>query len=133
MQFPVPTVDRHQFGMGASLGDEPLLDDQDLIGATDGGEPVCNHKGRSTLAEVAESFLNERLALGVEARRRLVQDQDSRIGQQSPRNRHALPLPTRKLDATLADNGVVSVRELADEIIAVRDPGNFTDSLIIRR
>ena len=45
----------------------------------------------------------KRLRLAVEARGRLVQDQDRRIGQEGARDRHPLALAARQLDAALAD------------------------------
>ncbi len=54
----------------------------------------------------------------VERRRRLVEQQDRRSGQQRPRDREALALAAREHDARLADGGVdaerVAVEHLAE-------------------
>jgi hypothetical protein len=43
------------------------------------------------------------------------------------RNRDTLALTTGQLDAALADDRVVAVRELADELVAVRDAARVLD------
>jgi hypothetical protein len=66
-----------------------------------------------------EALLDERLALGVEARRRLVEEEDARLGQDRAGDRHPLALPAGELDAALADHRlepfVEAVGELGDE------------------
>ena len=54
---------------------------------------------RPPLQEDGEPLLDERLRLGVEARRRLVEDEDPRVGQERAGDRDALPLPARELHA----------------------------------
>ena len=72
----------------------------------------------------AQAVLDQRLALAVEARRGLVEDQDARVGENRARDRDALALPARQLDAALADDRVVALLELLDELVAVRDPAD---------
>ena len=81
----------------------------------------------------AQAVLNHLLALGIEARRRFVENQHARIGENRARDRDALPLPARQLDAALADDRVVAVREPEDELLAVRDARRRLDLVERRR
>ena len=74
-------------------------------------------------AQRAQAVLDQRLALAVEARGRLVEDQDARIGEDRARDRDALALAARQLHAALADDRVVPLLELLDELVGVRDRG----------
>ena len=80
-------------------------------------------------AERPQAVLDQRLALAVEARRRLVEDQDPRVGQDRARDRHALALAARQLHAALADDRVVLLLEPVDELVGVRDAADRPDLL----
>src|SRR6185503_18326706 len=77
-----------------ALDDLPVLEHQDLVGAPDRRQPVRDDERRASLAQRLQAVLNHRLALAVEARSRLVQDQDLGIGENRARDRHALALAT---------------------------------------
>jgi hypothetical protein len=77
----------------------------------------------------AQAVLNHLLALAVEARRRFVEDQHARVRENRARDRHTLTLTARQLDAALADDRVVAVGKLADELVAVRDAAGVLDLL----
>jgi hypothetical protein len=57
--------------------------------------------------------------LGVQRRCRFVQDQDRGVLQECPRDAKPLTLPTRQQHAALPDHGVVTVRQVPDEPVAV--------------
>ena len=76
--------------------------------------------------------MNQLLALRVEIARCLVQNQNLRCLQDRPRDREALLLPARQLDATLADEGLVSIGQIFDELVGVRAPGGILDLVIGR-
>ena len=80
-------------------------------------------------AERLQAVLDQRLALAVEARRRLVEDQNPRIGEDGAGDRHALPLPARQLDPALPDDRVVLLVEALDELVGVRDVADGADLL----
>ena len=79
---------------------------------------------RAILPWVRSANALEYLQLAARAssgRRRLIQDQQIRIAQVSPRQRNLLPLPAGELHATLesaSQHLVVSSRELADHCIS---------------
>ena len=68
----------------------------------------------------------------VEARGRLVQDQDRRVGQEGAGDRHPLALAAGQLDAALADQGGVALRQARDEVVGVGEPRRRLD-LRLRR
>src|SRR6185295_14273990 len=59
--------------------------------------------------------------LGVETRRRLVQDQNSWIGQDGASNRHALTLASRKFHTALPHNRVEPLFEFRCELVDSRN------------
>ena len=118
--------------MRAALDDLAALEHQDLIGAPNRREPVRDHERRPPLPQRLQAVLDQRLALAVEARRRLVEDQDPRVGQDRARDRHPLALAAGQPHAALADDRVVPLLERLDELVAVRDPADRLD-LVARR
>ena len=85
-----------QLGLGAALRDAALLDHEDLVGAADGGEPVRDDHRGAAAEERVERLLDQDLARAVDVRRRLVEDQDARVGEQRPGDRDQLPLARRE-------------------------------------
>ena len=67
--------------------------------------------------ELGQRLLDRPLGLGVERRGRLVEDQDRRVLEEHARDRQALLLAARELDAALADDGVEAVRQGGDEVV----------------
>ncbi len=107
--------------MRAAFDDLAAFEDQNLIRAANRREPMRDHEGRPAFAQAAQAVLDHLLALGVEARRRLVENQHARVGQDRAGDRHALALSARQLDAALADDCLVALGEPQDELLAVRD------------
>jgi hypothetical protein len=66
VQIVVPAAQRKERLVRAVFHDVPAFDHQYLVGAPDGGEPVCNHKRRAPLHQEAQSMLNHRLTLRIE-------------------------------------------------------------------
>ena len=114
--------------MCAALHNAAGLHHQDLIRAADGRQPVRDHERRAALHQVPQAFLNQRLGFGIQARGRLVQNQNARIGQNRARNRNPLPLPAGEFHAALADDGVVLFLEMLGELIHARDAAGLQDS-----
>ena len=52
--------------VGSALDDDALLDDENLVGAADGGETVSDDEGGASLHEEVEAVLDHRLGLRVE-------------------------------------------------------------------
>ncbi len=113
----------HQLGVGAVLHHAPLVEDEDAVGADHAREPVGEDEGRAALHQPVERFLDHRLALGVDGRERLVQDQDRRVAQERARDGDALALAAREPHPPLAHDGLVAVGQPRDELLRIGGAG----------
>jgi len=77
----------------APFDDAALIQDEDLIGGLDGGEPVGDDDRGTPGESVCQSQLDEELGFRVKVSGGLVQDHDGRVFEQDPRNREALLFP----------------------------------------
>ena len=128
----VPRLAGHQPRVGAAaddqLGVRALLDQaapvqhEDPVGAHDARQAVREDERRAAEHESVEGGLDQRLALGVDGRERLVEHQHGRVAQERPRDRDALPLAAGEAHAPLADDRRVALREPGDELLGVRRP-----------
>src|SRR5918997_2411957 len=104
----------------ASVFDYPaVLQNQDEVRVGHGVEVVGNDQGRLSGHEAIQGFLDLRLVFDVEARHRLVQDQDTGVPDDSPRDSDPLSLAAGEGVAPLADDGLVSIFELHYEVVGV--------------
>src|SRR5205807_1025921 len=94
---------------------------QNLIGAADCREPVCDDESRAPASKRSQAILNQRFALAVETRGCFVKNQQLGIGEDGPRDRDALTLPAGKLYAALANDRVILLLEFFDELFTVRN------------
>ena len=83
---------------------------------------------RAALGDLFHVLLDDALALVVERARRLVEDQDARIGDERAGNGDALALAARQGRAALADDRVVAFAELEDEIVRARQARRRDDA-----
>ena len=88
--------------------------------------------GRPADHQPFQCLLNQQLGLGVDGRGRLVEDQNGCILQHGPRDGESLPLAAGELHAPLADQRVISLGKLLDELLGVGDPRRL-DHLAIGR
>ncbi len=82
---------------------------------------------RAAPGDAVDGPLNLVFGGAVDRARRVVQDQDTRVGQQRARNRKPLPLSTGKRDALFADDGRVAVSKVADKAVGLRGFGGSRD------
>jgi hypothetical protein len=86
-----------QAGIGAAGGEEglvapglddrPVIEDDDPIGALDGAEAVGDDDGGAPGLELLERLLDQVLALRVEGRGRLVEEEDLGVAEDRPGRR----------------------------------------------
>ena len=72
---------------------------------------------RPALGDLLHVTLDHPLALVIERAGGLIEDQDARIHCQCASDGNALSLSARKARATFADDGVVALRHLQDEVV----------------
>ena len=105
--------------MSALLGDAALLDDQNTVGVVYGAQAVGYDYRRTSLEQGGEGLLHEFLALGVEGRGGLVEDQYLGVAQHGAGDAYALALAAREFRAAVADIGIVALGALHDEVVGV--------------
>src|SRR5690349_15749323 len=96
VELAIAAVVRQEVLMGAVLDDRALVQDEDLVGAQDGREAVSDHERGAAPAQGDEALLDRGLALAVQARGGLVEDEDRRLREDRPGDRHALALAARQ-------------------------------------
>ena len=92
--------------MGSLLSQPALVEHQDPVGLLDRRQPVGDDQAGAVGQKSVESQLDPLLGLGVHRRRRLVQDQNTRVEGQRSGKRDELLLTHRETGAALADHSV---------------------------
>jgi hypothetical protein len=101
------------------LSDPSLLDEDDLVGVSNGAQPVCDHKARPSAQKLVQRILDEELCTRVHTGGRLIHDQDAWPGQDSARNGDQLSLSLAQVATLLGQLRLVALREPADEVVGV--------------
>src|SRR5690606_15810226 len=126
----IHTLARSQLLVGAEFSDPPVLEDDDQVGIANGREPVGDRNGGTVAGDPLERSLDRRFGLVVHRAGRFVEDQDRRVLEDGAGNGDALALTSGQLLSALADDGVVSVREPADELLGFGQPSGTNDVLV---
>ena len=82
-----------ELGVRAPLHDSSAVEHKYEIGVHNRRESMGDHEHRATREQPIDRLLNQTLRLGVERRRRLIEDENRRVDQQGARDRETLPLP----------------------------------------
>ena len=109
----------HKLFVAALLDNSTLVHHDDAVGSADGRETVGDHQGRALPQQLFQGLLNDNLGVRVDVGRRLVQDYDSRIRYQCPREADELALAYAQIAASLMEVGVVALFELYDELVGL--------------
>jgi hypothetical protein len=109
VQVCVQPTGREQLVVLAALADPALVDDQDLIGLTDGRQPVGDDQRGAAGQGRLERLLDGGLRLGVQMRGGLVKHHDGRRLEQQPGQRDPLLLAAGQPEAAVAHDGVQAV------------------------
>src|SRR4029079_3893493 len=113
--------------MRAFLGDNAILENNDLVRLAYGAQAVCDHDDGAAFHQLAQGINHKMLRLGVKCRRGFVQNHDWAVPNDGARNADALPLAAGKRIAAFADDRVVAVRHAADEFVGVGNLGGGDD------
>jgi len=116
--------------VSSALADLAVIDDQDLVGRPDGGQPVRDDQGGTSGQRCTQRALHGGLGLGVQVRGGLVKDHDRWPFQQQPRQRDPLLLAARKPVSTVADDGVEAVGQYRDQVLDLRRPARLGQLLL---
>src|SRR5215218_9672954 len=118
--------------MAATLGDAASLYDEDEIRAPDGAQAVGDDDASPARKQRGQGFLDDRLRTGVYVARRLVQDEDARVGQNRPGEREQLTLTMAKRSPAFPQDRIVALGKGRDEIVGVDHAGSSLN-LLTRR
>ncbi len=105
----------------------PCLHHARQIGAAHRRQPVGDDQRRAAFGELGERLLDQPLGFRIERARGLVEQQQRRIHQDRARKREALALAARQLQSAIADDGVVAVGLIHDEIVGRRGARGSND------
>jgi hypothetical protein len=131
-ELGIQAVARQQLGMGADVDDAAGLHHHDAVGAQHGGQAVGDHQRGAPGHQPFQRLLHHVLALGVEGRGGLVEQQHRGVLQQGAGDGDALLLAAGEPRATLAELALVALRQGADELVGLGQPRRAQDVLAAR-
>ena len=111
--------------MCAPLDYASLMEHTYEVGIADCGQAVGYHQCGALVHESFERLLHQSLALAVEGRCGLVEDENGRILEYGAGNGYALALSAGETAATVADRSVVACLHFRYELVGVGNPGSF--------
>ncbi len=117
----------HELFVGSGPGHTAFPHHHDLICPSNGVQVVGYAHDGLVAGQVVYRLLYEGLVLGIDCGRRLVEDDDGGVFQHHPGDRDSLALAARELDAALAGDRRVAVREPGDEVVDTRPLGRLDD------
>ena len=97
MESLIVTASQEELVMGTRFDDSASIHHHDPVSALDGRQAVCNHQRRPVRHQIAQGHLNDSFRLGIQGRRRLIQDEQGRIPKNRPRDRQPLSLSADNL------------------------------------
>src|SRR3569833_2725500 len=103
--------------MRAALDDAAVVHYENLIGIDDGGEAMGDDERGVIGRYIAKLCQYRLLRFRIQRRGRLVEDQDARIFEFHPRDRHALLLGARELEAALTDLRLETHQQRNNEVV----------------
>ncbi len=133
VQVVIETAFLQQLLVAALLHDFAVVDHHHVVGIADGAQAVGNHKTGSALHQAQQRFLDARLGARVHAAGGLIQDQDGRVGQDGAGDRQQLALSLAQVAGAFCEQGLVTLRQLADKVIGIRQFGRVDDLLVAWR
>src|SRR6266567_2893435 len=125
--FAVEAAALNQFLMGAAFNDAAAVEDQNQIGVLNGGKALRDDERRSPFAEAAHGLPDEPLGLRVHAGGCVVEDENARVHQEGAGDRQALALAAAQRNAAFANDGVVAVLQLGNELVGLGGAGATLD------
>src|SRR5262249_33054962 len=134
LELPLPhrgidTALAQQIEMMAAFDDAPMIEHHDLIGIDDGGEAMRDHQRGDVARDLTQARLDLFFRMGVERRRSFIEKKQPGPLQNGTRNSDALALAARKLEAALADAGLVAIGLTLDEVMDARELRRLLDFL----
>ena len=117
----------------AALDDPAGRERDDAVGAPGELRAVRDEEDGASLPQPLDRRADELGALGIEVRRRLVEDDEGRVAQERARERDPLQLAGGKRAAAVADDGLVPVGQLARRMRRLRRAPPRLAHIAVRR
>ena len=132
-QQPVKLAALGQLRVGADVG-QPAVGghDRDPVGQVEGGLAVRDEQRGPAGHHPVQGGVDLRLDPGVDRGGRVVEQQQPGVGDQRPGEGDPLPLAAGERESLLADDAVVALGQLADELVGLGRPGRGEDLLLGR-
>ena len=111
---------RHQLGVRALFHQPAVVQHHDAVGLLHRGQAVRDDQRGAVLHGRFERRLHHALALRVQRAGGFVEQQQRRVLEHGARDRDALALPAREPHAALAQEGVVTLGQLVNELVGER-------------
>src|SRR5919201_6986858 len=131
VQREVATLPGEKLVMCPLLDEASVLVKDNEVLVADGRQAVGGDECGPAGEQPAQRDLDSPLGANVHARRRLIEDEDARVGEESAREGDELTLAERQARAALRDLGPISVLEAEDEIVRADRLGR-ADNLALR-
>ena len=112
----------HELGVCAPFGHASAIQHHDAVGACNSAQAMGDHEHRLAGAEPAHGILHERLVLGVERARRLIEQHDRRILKKCAGGGEPLALAAGEPGTVLAEARAPALRHPLDELLAMGRP-----------
>ena len=115
--------------MSAGFDDPPVFQHNDPIGILDRAEPVGNGKHRPVLHGFRQRILNLTFRCSIQSTGGFVKDQDGRIAENGPGNRHPLLFTAAEPESFFPDYRIVALRmtSVSDEFMCIDQFGGLND------
>src|SRR5713101_6055849 len=123
VQRSVPAAPDDQFIVRAVLDEASALQGYDAIGAAHGRKAVGDDENRAVPGDVLHVLLDDSFTLVVEGACRLIEYQDPRVRHQRTCDSDALALPAREGAAALANDRIIALGQLEDELVCAGEFG----------
>ena len=107
--------------MRSPFDDSTTIDDHDDVTVLNGGETVSDDEDGSTFHDRVHPLLNHFFGPAIDGASRFVENHDGRILEDGTCDAEALALSAAELAAAVADDGLVAVFGLEDEVMGVGD------------
>ncbi len=118
----------HELVVRALLDDLSVLEHDDQVGVADRRESVRDDERGAVGEQQPQGRVDLSFGADVDRRGRLVEDQDSRICQERPRERDELSLAEREAGSAFLQLRLVTVLELLDEVVGADGLRRIDDS-----
>ena len=123
-----------EVGTAAVLDDASVVHDRDLVDGAERRQTVGDEDCGPAGDETVDGGLDQQLGFGIEAAGRLVEDDETRVGEEDPSEREELRLAGRQAAAVGAELGVEALAAGPTATVRARArSSSSSDPVVVRR